>query len=166
MSLTIEDGSIVAGADSYATTADLAAYAVAFGRTIPAGDPAREALLRRAALQMDAMAWKGTTVSEAQSLVWPRECVVRNGFTIPSNTIPEKIKSGQMALATEIYADDLAPPELKKGAVVRNKVDGAVEQEYAKLSTNQSRAAAMRQSMAMFTDYLCGSSTTGRLVRS
>ncbi|MBX8534537.1 hypothetical protein K5D33_07340 [Pseudomonas cichorii] len=150
MALVIEDGSIVPGADSYATAAELAVYAANYGKTIPAEEMAQETLLRRAALEMEAIPWRGQATSSAQALAWPRGGVRRQNWDIPSNTIPPQIKAGQMALATEIHADDLAPPELKKGAVTREKVEGAVERQYAEASASISRPAAKRQSIAQF----------------
>ena len=46
--LIIENGSIVAGADSYATAAELVTYAANYGLTIPATEGEQETLLRRA----------------------------------------------------------------------------------------------------------------------
>ncbi|MCY1371422.1 hypothetical protein D9M69_585620 [compost metagenome] len=59
-----------------------------------------------------------------------------------------------MALATEIHADDLAPPELKKGPVVRNRVEGAVDVQYGQAAEYISRPAATRQSYAQFGPFL------------
>lgn len=154
MSLVIENGSVVAGADSFATAAELVTYAANFGRTIPADTAAQELLLRRAALQMSAMNWKGGLVSELQTLSWPRVDVYRENWLVPSNAIPSQIKAGQMALATEIHADDVAPPELKKGPVVRNRVEGAVDVQYGQASERVSRPAATRQSYAQFGPFL------------
>ena len=164
MSLVIENGSIVAGADSFATAAELVTYAANFGRTIPADTAAQESLLRRAALQMSAMNWKGGLVSELQTLSWPRVDVYRENWLVPSNAIPAQIKAGQMALATEVYADDLAPPELKKGAVTKERVEGAVERQYAEAQSYVSRPAATRQSYAQFGPFL-ESSNQVKMVR-
>lgn len=163
MSLVIEDGSIVADADSFATAAELVTYAANFGRTIPSDTTAQEALLRRAALQMSAMSWKGGLVNELQALSWPRYDVYRDNWLVPSNTIPAQIKAGQMALATEIHADDLAPPELKTGAVESEKV-GPISTTFAKAESYVSRPAATRQSYAQFGPFLQASNQV-RLVR-
>lgn len=163
MSLVIENGSIVAGADSFATAAELVTYAANFGRTIPADTAAQESLLRRAALQMSAMNWKGGLVSELQTLSWPRVDVYRENWLVPSNAIPAQIKAGQMALATEVYADDLAPPELKTGAVIREKV-GPIDTEYAAATSYTARPAATRQSYAQFGPFL-ESSNQVKMVR-
>src|SRR5690349_15943439 len=142
MALVIETGSIVPGAESFATAAELVTYAGNFGRVIPADTPTQEALLRRAALEMGAKPWKGRTVSPAQTLAWPRYEVCLNRFPVPSNTIPAQIKAGQMALATEIHADDLSPPEQRLGAISREKV-GPLETEYSNASPIISKAAAV-----------------------
>lgn len=154
MALVIEDGSIVAGAESFATAAELVTYAANFGRTIPSDTAEQEVLLRRAAKQMKAMSWKGGRVSELQTLSWPRYDVYRENWLVPSNSIPDDIKQGQMALATEIHADDIDPPERKKGAVVRNRVEGAVDVQYAQAPNYITRPAATRQSYADFGPFL------------
>lgn len=157
MSLVIETGAIVPGAESFASAAELVVYAANFGRVIPADEPSQEALLRRAALEMDAKPWKGQAVSRDQALAWPRYNVCRNGWTLPSDAIPAQIKAGQMALATEIHADDLAPPEQRLGAISREKV-GPLETEYSTASPIISKAAAVRQSYAQFSGLLQSSS--------
>ncbi|PVZ56561.1 hypothetical protein C9422_18745 [Pseudomonas sp. B1(2018)] len=157
MALVIETGSIVPGAESFATAAELVTYAGNFGRVIPADTTAQEALLRRAALEMNAKPWKGRTASPLQTLAWPRFEACLNRFPVPSNTIPAQIKAGQMALATEIHADDLSPPEQRLGAISREKV-GPLETEYSTASPIISKAAAVRQSYAQFSGLLQSSS--------
>jgi hypothetical protein len=158
MALTIENGSIVAGADSFAAAAELVTYAANFGRTIPGTEAEQEALLRRAYLQMDALPWKGELVSQAQTGSWPRYNVCRGGFVIASNTIPAQIKAGQMALAAEIHADDLDPPELRAGAVTKERVEGAVDVQYGQAPKSLNKPAAVRQSYAQFAGFLESSS--------
>jgi len=157
MALVIETGSIVTGAESFATAAELVTYAANFGRVIPADTPSQEALLRRAVLEMNAKPWKGRTVSPAQTLAWPRFEVCLNKWLLPSNAIPAQIKAGQMALATEIHADDLSPPEQRLGSISREKV-GPLETEYSTASPIISKAAAVRQSFAQFSGLLQSSS--------
>lgn len=157
MALVIETGLIVPGAESFATAAELVAYATNFGRVIPTDTPSQEALLRRAALQMDAMPWKGRAVNRDQALAWPRYDVCRNGWTLPSDSIPAQIKAGQLALATEIHADDLSPPEQRLGAISREKV-GPIDTEYATANPIISKPAAVRQSYAQFSGFVQSSS--------
>ena len=164
MALVIESGGVVTGADSFATAAELVTYAENFGKTIPVEVPAQEALLRRAALQMDAMPWKGRAVNRDQALAWPRAEVKRQGWVLRLDEIPPQIKAGQMALAAEIHADDLVAPETKTGAVVSETV-GPISTTFAVASKSVSRPAATRQSYAQFTGLL-ESSNQINLVRS
>ena len=164
MALVIESGGVVTGADSFATAAELVTYAENFGKTIPVEVPAQEALLRRAALQMDAMPWKGRAVNRDQALAWPRAEVKRQGWVVRLDEIPPQIKAGQMALAAEIHADDLIAPETKTGAVVSETV-GPISTTFAVASKSVSRPAATRQSYAQFTGLL-ESSNQINLVRS
>lgn len=164
MALVIESGGVVTGADSFATAAELVTYAENFGKTIPVEVPAQEALLRRAALQMDAMPWKGRAVNRDQALAWPRAEVKRQGWVVRLDEIPPQIKAGQMALAAEIHADDLVTPETKTGAVVSETV-GPISTTFAVASKSVSRPAATRQSYAQFTGLL-ESSNQINLVRS
>ncbi|WP_122575245.1 DnaT-like ssDNA-binding protein [Pseudomonas viridiflava] len=155
--LIIEDGTGVAAAESYATAEELARYAVKFGATIPAEQVAQEALLRRAALAMDGMTWKGRKSSSEQALAWPRREIRLDGENKPERYLPARIQYGQMALAAEIHADDIDPIDKRKGAVTKEKVDGAVEREYATISNKSSRllpAAPDRPSATQFADYL------------
>ena len=55
MALTIETGAGVALADSYSSIIDFTNYAANYGFAIPATDAAKEALLRRASLQMNSL---------------------------------------------------------------------------------------------------------------
>lgn len=154
MALTIENGSIVAGADSFAEASELVTYAANFGRTIPAGTPEQESLLRRAYLEMLALPWKGGLVNPEQTGAWPRYDVMRNDWLVRSDSIPAQIKAGQMALATEIYADDLDPPELRAGAVTKERVEGAVDVQYGPAPKSLNKPASVRQSYAQFAGFL------------
>lgn len=155
--LIIEDGAGLPDAESYATAAELVVYAGKFGVTVPVEEAAQEALLRRAALVMEGMNWKGKKTSGDQALAWPRRGVELDRAIQADNYLPVRIKYGQMALAAEIHADDIDPVEQRKGAVTREKVDGAVEREYATISMTSRQpipAASERPSAARFADYL------------
>lgn len=153
--LTIEDGTGVPGADSYATAAELASRAAAYGWTIPAAVDAQEVLLRRAAEAMNALRWQGVRAEAGQALAWPRRDVIVDGEYLPAASIPAAIKYGQMALAAEIHADDIDPPESRRGAVLREKVD-VLEVQYAEVKNDGRlmRAAPDRPSQVQFADYL------------
>lgn len=155
--LIIEDGTGKPDAESYASAEDLALYAVKFGVTIPVDELTQEALLRRAALAMDGMTWKGRKTSSEQALSWPRREVLLDHEIKPNNYLPARIQYGQMALAAEIHQDDIDPIEKRKGAVTLERVEGAVTREYATIPNASSRllpAAPDRPSATQFADYL------------
>lgn len=157
MTLIIEDGTGKPDAESYASADDLAMYAVKFGAAIPAGVPEQEALLRRAALAMDGMTWKGRKTSSEQALSWPRREVLLDQEIKPNNYLPARIQYGQMALAAEIHQDDIDPVEKRKGAVLLDRVEGAVTRQYAAIPSSSNRllpAAPDRPSATQFADYL------------
>lgn len=152
MALIIETGAGLADAESFATAAELAAFAVDFGWTIPSGTAEQEALLRRAGVAMWEIVWKGTQLRNDQGLPWPRLYTARRGFATSGSALPRKIKIGQMALACEIYKDDTDPPEQRQGAVVREKV-GPIDTEYGAITGYKAKPAAGRQSQALFAPY-------------
>lgn len=99
--LIIEDGSIVANANSVASDAEMKAYASLRGLTVPATQPEREALL---ILAMDYLltresAMKGTRTDVDQTLPEPRLNVWLYGQTIDQNTIPVQYKNAQIEAA-------------------------------------------------------------------
>ncbi|CAI8794558.1 Prophage PssSM-02, head-tail conector protein [Pseudomonas sp. IT-P12] len=157
MALIIEDGTGKPDAESYASAEDLAMYAVKFGVVIPAEVLAQEALLRRSALAMDGMTWKGKKMSSDQALAWPRRGVELDQEIKPDNYLPARIQYGQMALAAEIHQDDIDPVEKRKGAVLLDRVEGAVTRQYAAIPSTSNRllpAAPDRPSATQFADYL------------
>ncbi|MFW3166239.1 DnaT-like ssDNA-binding protein [Pseudomonas syringae pv. syringae] len=157
MTLIIETGEGLPDAESYASAEELGMYAVKFGVLVPADVIAQEALLRRAALVMDGMTWRGRKSTGDQALSWPRREIRLDGENKPERYLPARIQYGQMALAAEIHADDIDPIDKRKGAVTKEKVDGAVEREYATISNTSKRllpAAPDRPSATQFADYL------------
>ncbi|WP_223464859.1 DnaT-like ssDNA-binding protein [Pseudomonas sp. GL-RE-26] len=155
MTLIIEDGTGKLDADSFATAAELVTYAANYGAAIPADTPGQESLLRRAALAMDGYTWKGARTNGDQALSWPRRDVTIDERTLPSDSIPVRIKSGQMALAAEIHTDDIDPVDKRTGAVTKERVEGAVDVQYAAPSAaSQKPAVTASPSSLQFTAYI------------
>ena len=136
MTIIVENGSIVSGANSYVTDAELTAYAAARGVTLTG---TAELLLVKA---MDYLAtledsWQGSRVSAAQSLAWPRQGVSLYGFAVASDAIPQSLKDGQCQLAIDADTQDLMPNVAANatGSVIREKVD-VIEVAYSEGSGN------------------------------
>lgn len=129
MTITVEDGSIVADANSYVDEADLTAFASARGITLTTDE---EQLLIRAMDYIEYLYYKGTKVSEDQSLQWPRTGVYIDGYLFSDEAIPKEIKEAQMqcAIAIDQGNDPLQDLDRK---VVREKV-GNLEVQYSESS--------------------------------
>lgn len=129
MTITVEDGTIVANANSYVDHEELAAYAALRGVTLSAVQADREVLLIKAMDWLDQYAnqWKGTRTSTTQALEWPRYGVrLYSGQPyLDQNTIPAELKNLQMTVALAAIDVTLLPTHdtTRKGQVIREKVD-------------------------------------------
>ena len=124
MALIIEDGAVVAGANSFVTDEELTAYAAVRKVDLPALEADREALLIGA---MDYLfskedCMKGCRVSELQDLPYPRRYVCINGFEVSSATIPSLLKQTQIEAAIAANTVALLPTESLQN-VQSTKVD-------------------------------------------
>lgn len=131
MAIIIEDGSIVANANSYVTEAELTTYASDHGITIT-GTPAT--LLLNAMVSIETQNYKGQKLTASQSLQWPRSGVVVDGFTVGSDKIPNDLKNAQIATALAVDQGN-DPSAVKVQGVKRKQVD-VIEIEYKDGSVN------------------------------
>lgn len=101
MTLTIETGAGVAGADSYITVDECSAYAVAmYGAAINGNTADKEAALRRAFRFMDSLRWVGEAVYP-YAQAWPRHDVCQ----ILPTQIPQAVKDAQALFARAEFQD-------------------------------------------------------------
>lgn len=156
--LTIEDGSIVAGADSYVSLADARTLAAKYGKALPADDTEAEAALRNGAvyvgLQEPAMC--GTRVSASQSLAYPRQGVCLYGFPVASNTIPSQVITAQVMAAVEYGAGTDVRAATDGRVTSLERVEGAVTVEYFNNGTTGA-ATVITAAMDALRPLLCGS---------
>lgn len=132
MSLTIETGAIIPGANSYVSAADATTYHAARGNTAWTGtDAVKEAALLKAAQYLDGHycnRFKGGKYQPLeQSLQWPRVGVFIDGHLLDAYTIPQRLKDAQCELALIALSADLAPSV--SAGIKREKVD-VLETEY------------------------------------
>ena len=129
MALIVEDGTIVGNADSYVGEADLTAYAVKRGVTLPTGNELT-VLAIKATDYIESLEprFKGTRVESNQSLSWPRKGVVINGFFTNEGTIPKQLIDLQCQLVIDGMTVSLQPNGTGR-VVKRQKVD-VIETEY------------------------------------
>lgn len=104
MALVIEDGTIVAGANSYIDVPAAKAYASARGVDLGTDDAVTEQRLLGAMDYLESLSYKGArTDPDEQSLAWPRTGVTFDGRTFGDNTIPPQLKNAQAQLAIELF---------------------------------------------------------------
>ena len=155
MSLIVEDGTIIADAESYISVADTSAYHLARGDTTWAtiSTAQKEEALRRATdymLQVYRHRWKGVRMSSTQTLDWPRAYVylepVITGANqefptlVADNIVPAEVKRACAQMALRAAAGDLYADQAR--AAIRNKV-GPIEVEYSAYGPLETRYASI-----------------------
>lgn len=125
MALIIEDGSLVTGAQSYVSVAELNAYAMARGITID-GDP--EQLLLKAMDYLETLQYIGLKRTRDQGLQWPRANVFIDAYDFPDHEIPQELKNGQIEVALAEDAGN-GPMQVITPGVKRERFD-VFETEY------------------------------------
>lgn len=138
--IVIEDGSIVDGANSYATTDELKAFACMQGAELADADSDLRIALFKAAAYLESVGHKFQgckTSPESQELQWPRSGVRIDCLQVGQNDIPRELKQAQMQLAIEAQSNDLMPNRLPndKGQVQSVEVVGAVKTAYTNHGT-------------------------------
>lgn len=152
MSLIVEDGSIVAGANSYASVADADAYFADRANAAWAAltTPQKQAALIQAGDYLEATyatAWKGDRVSADQPMSWPRVGVIAYGYELPADGVPETLQRANIELAVRASSGPLAKDEGQR--VKRRKVD-VLETEYSEYSSAQTTYTAVSRMLAAY----------------
>lgn len=149
MAIIVEDGTIVTNANSFVTRDEYIAYAASLGVTIAADEAADVQLVKAGEfIAGKESQLKGDLTDRDQPMPYPRYNLTLENFHWSSNEIPRQAILCQMQLALDINAgiDLYNLPQSDGTAVKRERVEGAVEVEYAvgdsmKVSRNsQSRA--------------------------
>lgn len=148
MAIVVEDGSVVTGANSYATEAELQAYADARGITV-AGQTDEDLL--KAMDYLETQPFIGRKSTQGQPLQWPRDGVVIDGYSYEASNLPRELKEALLVIAISIDQglDPLADlaPALKRKRVKAGSVES--EKEYqdgaASRTISQSISRALRK---------------------
>lgn len=142
MTLIVEDGTGVAGAESYASVTDADSYWSARGNTVWAGltQTQKDQALRSACAYMEAIymgKWKGRRVSSLQPLSFPRSGIVVDDVQYV-NTVPSAIRDANIELA--LRSSDSALME-DQGAQVASETVGPISVTYAQGARQGTRYA-------------------------
>lgn len=131
MSLIIEDGTIVINAVAYADLTYIKAYATARGITL-GGDTVieQQVLIAMDYIESKRNRFQGLKVSEFQSLQFPRNYLVIDGYAVASNVIPKELKNALAQLVIEQFNGVNILPTVTE-APVKKEVVGPITTEYA-----------------------------------
>jgi hypothetical protein len=160
--LILEDGSLVVGANSFVSVAEVRAYAIARASDLAAfDDSAIEAAAIKSADYLRSLRhrFKGAELIAEQSLPFPRQYVFVAGFELPSNTVPQGIKDAACQLAIESANGAELQPTTNGQVTTKEKV-GPLETTFAPNSApdgTQLFAAAT----ALLAPYMTGASGGG-----
>jgi hypothetical protein len=154
MALTVEDGTIVAGAESYISVADASTYHTNRGNAAwaaLASDTVREQCLRKATdymIQAYTARWQGVRyVAETQALDWPREGVVVNGVEVDYDTVPTAVKNACAELALKAATETLNA-DLEQG--VLSEQVGSISVSYDRTTPQSKRYKAIDAMLAPY----------------
>lgn len=133
MTLTIEDGTQVANANSYVTLAEARDYAKARGVKLTDFDDVLEQELIKAMDYLEAQRdnFKGVKTSSTQPLQWPRCGAYVDGAVVEPTTIPNELKNAQIRIAMEIDAGINPMPTADGSAFVISEKVGQLETKYS-----------------------------------
>lgn len=131
MAIVVEDGTIVADANSYVTLAEVRDYATLRGITLPAADGDLEKHLHLAMDWFESEDFPSARLDATQELSFPRDVIVVDGVRYMEGAIPKLVKqiiceatctSVTIALQPQFAGSSL-------GQLKRKKID-VLEKEY------------------------------------
>lgn len=132
--LLIEDGTCVAGADSWVDLTDANAYFANYGGFWTGTDELKEAALRRAALWLStSFRWNGQKTCNVNMLAHPRTGLADcDGNAIPDDEIAQQVIFAQLSAASyELrYPGGLTPAVSTGKQVLKEKVDVMIDVTY------------------------------------
>ncbi|MDQ1921631.1 DnaT-like ssDNA-binding protein [Massilia pseudoviolaceinigra] len=170
MSLIVEDGTGLAGAESYASVAAADARCASLGVASWAAlaEAAKEIALRKAAIFMATYRtrWAGRRMYQHQALDWPRYGVKVDEFYVLSTIVPLDVVNACIDLAARAGSGEDLMPDLDTGSnVIKKDKVGPLETEFFQNTTDvRERFTAVD---TLLTPYIgtVGGSNSIRLVR-
>lgn len=156
MSLVTEDGTGVAGAESYASVAGVDTHWAARAHTALAATwtvattANKEGALREATDYLDAsfsQYYRGKRAGRVQGLEWPRSGANDDsGYPLPG--LPAELVKATCELAARALSAPLVADLARGGKVKRERVEGAIEVEYTDGAPTQTSYGVVNQTLA------------------
>jgi hypothetical protein len=136
--IVVEDGTVVANANSYQSVADLRSFAAERALPLPTSDDDCGVLLLNSMDYMErrcGMNWLGFKYSRDQDVAWPRREVNVEGYCYKYTELPKQLLILQDIVACELYAlagQDVMPTAFPNdhGSIASDAISGAVTETY------------------------------------
>lgn len=132
--LIVEDGSVVANANSFVTEQQIVTYAAMRGIVLPfATDADKDAVAILGVKAMDylrILPWRGEPVSQTQTTPWPRKNM-QTPIVYPEDEVPLNVVEAQLQLTLLVNGGTvLIPTSTGTGYLVKEKI-GPIENVYS-----------------------------------
>lgn len=167
---TVEDGSGVAGANSYSTVAEADDYFAVDPNFLATWDALtteeQEIRLAWASRVLDQKTiWKGYAVSATQAMGWPRTHVTdRDGYAVDSDIVPTPVKHATYELAKYLNTNDLTTgPDTTD---FRRIVVDVIEIEYQEGVSQNSIPTILKDILTGYGVFRIGGRGAGRIVKA
>ena len=133
MTLTVENGTGVANANSYVDLDDARTFAVARGYAFTDQNKKLEQYLIGAMDYLETFRdrYKGVKTDSTYALQWPRYGVSIDGTAIESNVIPVELVQAQIRLAMALQDGVELMPTSTGSPFVKRRKTGPIETEYS-----------------------------------
>lgn len=145
MALVIEDGSVIAGANSYITAVEFRTWANSRGITVSDSDDILERSILRAMDWFERQFFIGNKANENQLLQWPRTEALIDGYYADATEIPKEVKTA-LYEATKVQIDGYSELNEQDRRTIKESI-GDISVEYAENSENRTITPALRFAM-------------------
>ncbi len=165
ITITVETGVVVAGANSFISLADWKTWADKRGYDYSSfTDEQVKAALVKASDYLNGLAWKGFKTARANTMCWPRYgdevggninntsvtyfvgVLDRDGYYVGVSEVPAEVIAGQCEATWEILGGTDLEPSLERGGMVTSeRVEGAVAVTYAAGASAETRFIAIEK---------------------
>ena len=145
MTLVVEDGSKVTGANTYITLAEFKAWADARGVHYNSDAHVTRDILR-AMDYIEELLFIGVKETRDQALQWPRVDVVIDGYALDVGEIPKELKNAAYELVKAIIDGDNKLNPVRR-QIVREKVENGIDVTYKSNAGMQRHTPAVTRAL-------------------
>jgi len=166
ITLTVEDGSVVTGANTYVSLADATLFCSNLGLTAWAAEATEDqkaAILRGMAF-IESQSYVGVKEDQDNPLKWPRSGAYdEDGYAIDTDSIPTNIVDGLCRAAYEELIDSGSLLPNAEGGIKREKID-VIDTEFFQ-NPGGSATTVFQSVLAYLKPFLSGSGSFANVER-